>query len=77
MSNHVALFYNEPSTFGKSKMMDSQKVPKGRSTSSRRKPGSSNFNNLKTPAYAGVTVSRTFYEPIKIERFHTVGGIAP
>ena len=34
-------------------------------TSFRRKPESSYFNEFWTPAFAGVTVSETFYETVK------------
>jgi hypothetical protein len=44
--------------------MNSQKIEKLSFKSFRRKPESSNTKNFWTPAFAGVTAWRTFYEAV-------------
>jgi hypothetical protein len=49
--------------------MKSQEVEKPRPSSFRRKPESSNIKNFWTPAFAGVTAWKTFYERINHWKF--------
>jgi hypothetical protein len=51
--------------FQPANMMASQKIEKPLFSSFRRKPESRNTKDFWTPAFAGVTAWKTFYETVK------------